>query len=159
MRRGGESKIGKPGRSWYAASGRASSGRWNPCGGRAMTTWTRRAGWMLLAALWLGPAQPTADAQGDGKLSLNDLSLEVAALQTLYFLQPTPEQEKALHELAPRTATQSGPRRPGRASAELRAALAELRQALVEDEDDDRIDELGEKVDKLREDEKPAIDD
>lgn len=119
----------------------------------------RITGLVVLAALWLWLDCPAARGQEAGKVSANDLSLEVLALQTLYFLQPTPEQEKALREWAPKTASQPGPRRPGKASAELRIALAALRNALAEEEDDDRIGELSDRLDKLREAQKPELDD
>lgn len=101
---------------------------------------------------------PPAARGTDDDPPLHDLSLEVTALQTLYFLQPTPKQEQTLRELALKTASRSGPRRPGKASAELRATLAGLRRALLA-EDDDGIDELGEKLEELREDQEPDIDD
>jgi hypothetical protein len=114
---------------------------------------------VLVALTCLG-ATAAALAKDDApKLPLADLSLEVAALQTLYTLQPTPEQMKALQEFARKTAQQPANRRAGKATDNYRDALAELRQALIEATDDERVDELEDRVDKLRDEEKPTLDD
>jgi hypothetical protein len=97
-------------------------------------------------------------AQG-GKPSLNDLSLEVGALQTLHGLGATPAQQKTLRELADKTAGEASPRLKAKASDKFRQALANLHAALVEGRDDERINNLGDQVDKLRASEKPELDD
>jgi hypothetical protein len=100
-----------------------------------------------------------ADGLGyDEEVSLNDLSMEVAALQTFYQLQLTPAQLEALRKFAKETAAESSAREPAKASADFRRTLTALRAALVE-EDDERIDQLQDELDDLRENEKPELDD
>ena len=86
--------------------------------------------------------------------SLDDLMREVAALQTVHYLDLTPDQLKAIRKLAGETAGKAPVRDAAKGSEEFRQALVDLRQALVEPDDLDRIDELGERVDDLRETEK-----
>jgi hypothetical protein len=90
---------------------------------------------------------------------LNELSLEVAALQALYDMQIRPDQLKALRELAQGAASQPSGRRPGKASARFRDLLVKLHQALIDDSDDERIADLSERVERMRQSEKPALDD
>ena len=93
-------------------------------------------------------------AQSD-KPSLTDLSLEVAALQTLYEFRMTPAQMEALRKLAPK----SSPRDPGKGSDKLRQALTDYRAALLKPDSEDRINQLKESLDALREAEKASLDD
>lgn len=97
-------------------------------------------------------------AQEKPKATLNDLSLDVAALQTLYQLQATPTLMKALRELAPKTASTAA-RAPAKASDDFRRALIDLRLALIEANDEDRINDLLERAEELREKESPTLDD
>lgn len=88
---------------------------------------------------------------------VNQLSLEVDALQALAQLALNPDQLKALDKLAQGVAA-ARDRKPAKASAKYVAALKELREALLQG-DADTIDDLNEKTDKLRDSEKPQVDD
>lgn len=91
--------------------------------------------------------------------SLNELSLEVAALQTLYALDVTRPQVEQLRRLAADTADQTPGRKPARGSAQLRRALMELRAALLRGTDGERVDALVKQIDAIRDKEKPELDD
>lgn len=109
---------------------------------------------LLVALTWA----TTAGAQDKSRLTLNDLSLDVAALQTLYQLQVTKTQMKALRELAAKTAS-NDVRQPAKGSDAFRMALIDLRLALIEANDDDRIGEVFERAEELRATENPTLDD
>lgn len=109
-------------------------------------------GWLTVAALAVPADKPVFRG------SLSDLSLEVNALQTLYDLDLTPTQLKALAQLAKDTGQKSRSRKPAKASAKFVALLTDLRTALAR-ADADRVDDLTDKLDKLRESESPALDD
>jgi hypothetical protein len=111
-------------------------------------------GLMVAAPGW---AQDPDKKTGEPE-DLNDLSMEVAALQTLYQLKLDDDQLKKLRELAKGAGQKPSKRTPGTASKEYREKLSELRKALLDDADE-QIDQLGEELDDLREAEKPAIDD
>jgi hypothetical protein len=98
-------------------------------------------------------------APPENKLSLNDLSLEIAALQGLRLFQMTPAQMQRLRRLARDTVDDTGARQPAMASEEYRRALVELRNALAGSAEDDRITELQQKLDSLADDESPELDD
>src|SRR5262249_21582281 len=94
------------------------------------------------------------------KASLTELSLEVAAFQTLYLFQFTPEQMKSLRTLARETADPDGnTRHAAKATDAYRKTLENLRDALVRADDGDRIADLQEELEKLRTSEDPALDD
>jgi hypothetical protein len=109
-----------------------------------------------LLGLWLGELQ---SAPPESKTSLNDLSLEVAALQGLRLFQMTPAQMKRLRRLAGETADDTGARQPATASDDYRRALLDLRNALAGGAEDDRISELQQKLESLADDETPELDD
>jgi hypothetical protein len=90
--------------------------------------------------------------------SAADLSLEVQALETLYYFKATPRQMKWLRTFAKETA-QAKKERKGQVSEELREALVALRTALVEGLDEDEIDLLDQQRDSLRDSENPQLDD
>jgi hypothetical protein len=135
---------------------------------------------MLLAALigllapatagfLLGPAMtPAAAAQGKPKKpekpsgvapdDVNELSIEVAALQTIRDLELTEPQREALAKMAAAIVKTPRTRQPAKASANLKKTMRELRDALVNN-DEKRVEELSEKLDSLQEREKPEIDD
>jgi hypothetical protein len=83
----------------------------------------------------------------DPKTSLSNLSLEVAALQTLHRFQATPQQMEAMRKLAGDTMSKDA-RQAGKGSAKLRQTLTDLRDALVRDEQE-KIDSLEEKLDEV----------
>ncbi len=108
---------------------------------------------LVAAGMLLSPLAFAADA-----VNVNDVSLEVEALQTLRGLSLTPAQLKALAVLAKEVAPKARERKAGKASEKYRAALTELRDALRQN-DADKIDTLTEKRDDLRDAEKPDLDD
>jgi hypothetical protein len=91
--------------------------------------------------------------------SLTDLSMEVAALQTLREFKFTSLQMAQLKKLAAETVRKPRKRKPGKATKEFRDALAAFHDALVDDLEDDEVDPLEDQVDDLREAEKPVLDD
>jgi hypothetical protein len=115
---------------------------------------------LVLSLAFLGPAPRlvTADPPKTDKLSVSDLSLEVEALRTLYYIKATPEQMKMLQKLSGET-VQKARERKGKASKEYQQALQELQDALVTAVEGDATDKLDEKLDKLQESENPDLDD
>jgi hypothetical protein len=87
-----------------------------------------------------------------------DLTLEIAALQTLYQFRFTIVQMEAMRKTAGETAQAIEARPAPKASEGFRKKLLDLRNALVEAKDDENIGKIQEEVDKLRESEKPEID-
>jgi hypothetical protein len=112
----------------------------------------------LLALALLAAAAGGREPRQDETTDLNDLALEVDALQGLHSLKLTDAQLQRLRGLARETAAKPGKRTAARASKEYRAKLLELRAALVEASDSDRIDRLGEELEDLRVTEKPVLD-
>lgn len=86
------------------------------------------------------------------------LAQEVAALQTLYYIQLSPKQLLATARLCKDTATAQGPPTQIKVSAKFRKALTDLRTALITDQDE-RVSDLNSKLDKLFDDENVEIDD
>src|SRR3954453_8052668 len=112
---------------------------------------THRTVLAALTALCLA-AGPGDDARPKSAApSLNDLSLEVVALQTLYLFKFTSAQVQALRKVARETADPDGnPRPAAKASAGYRKALLSLRDALARADDGDLIADLQEEMDDLR---------
>lgn len=106
-------------------------------------------------AVAICPALPTRAEQP----SVTELSLEVSALQTLYYLRVTPEQMHQFRKMADETAERGMARTAPKASEKVRRALAELRDALRRPADDQRLEKLFKQLDQAREAEKPQIDD
>jgi len=104
-------------------------------------------------------AAAAAETAKADELPLNDLSMEVAALQALYEFDLTPDQMKKLRQLAPETAQKTRERKPAKATEAFRKALADLRDALLAASDADLIEQAEEKVDELREQDEPDLDD
>ena len=102
---------------------------------------------------------PSGSCAQSDKPSLTDLSLEVAALQTLYEFKMTLAQMEALRKLAPQTAPKSSTRDAGKGSDKLRKALTDYREALLKGDNEDHITQLKESLDALREAEKASLDD
>ena len=91
--------------------------------------------------------------------NVNELSLEVTALQMLHQFQFTLSQMEKIRQCAKETADKGGPRKEGQASKEFRAKLEELHKALVRANDDELIAQLSEELEDLRLDEAPALED
>jgi ribosomal protein L10 len=91
--------------------------------------------------------------------TLNQLILEVSALQILHNLNATPAQLQQLRKLAKETQSKDADLKPGKSSDKFRATLLEMHQALLESKNPDQIDKLSEKLDSLREEEKPELED
>jgi len=117
--------------------------------------------WILLFVLLapsLGRTLTADDLPKEGPLSLNDLKLEVAALQSLHLLSFNENQMEQLRAVAKETASKPRQREPGKSSSEYRTKLAALHLALMGD-DTDLIDTRSEELDELTEAENPTIDD
>jgi hypothetical protein len=91
--------------------------------------------------------------------SLNELSMEVAALQAVRQFQFTSAQLETIRKLARETAGPAGARQAARVSDEFQHTLTDLHNALIEGDDDERIDDLQEMLDGLRDAENPDLDD
>jgi hypothetical protein len=90
-------------------------------------------------------ARKAAKAEPD---NLNDLSLEVTALQTLYQFRLTPAQLETLRKLAKETAPKSYAAKEVKASADLRKTLSTLRGALLA-ADEDQVTRLSDRLDEV----------
>jgi hypothetical protein len=111
----------------------------------------------LLCGLLLTAAGDEAKNAGP---NVNDLSMEVAALQALHYFRITPEQMKALRKIAAETSDQDQAARTApKASEAYRKALQSLRDALIKGEDEERIIELEDELQELRDKEEPRLDD
>jgi hypothetical protein len=114
---------------------------------------------VVLARGGLDKGKPPAGDDKAAKADLNDLSLEVAALQTIHGLKLTPAQLDALAELARDADLRDDRKRQAaKAGDDLRKALAAQHQALLRG-DDDKVDEAAEAVTALREKDGPDLDD
>jgi hypothetical protein len=112
-----------------------------------------------LVVLALMPPSRSEEQPKKSQLTLNELSMEVVALQVLHQFQFTPAQMQKLRKLARETASDVGAREIVKASAEFQRTLASLRAALAEADKPGHIQELQEKIDKLRDAEKIELDD
>lgn len=112
----------------------------------------------LAVAFTFNDSAHSQDAKKEDATDLNELALEVNALQSLYSLRLNEAQLQKLSTLAKETAQKPGQRTPATTSKEYREKLQALRTVLV-DLADERIEELNEQLDDLRESEKPTIDD
>lgn len=118
--------------------------------------------WIMVPALLAASCLPQGDAEPPAvevKESVNDLFLEVDALQSFRQLGLTKDQLTRLRVTAKETAQQL-PAKPveAKVSDELRKVLRGLREALIK-EDDDRVKELSEKFASLREGENEPLGD
>ena len=91
--------------------------------------------------------------------TLNDMSMEVTALQTLHQFQFTSAQMQTLRKLAKVTCQEAVARSAPKASEKYQHTLADLRKALVEANDSDRIDQLWDELESLQDGENPQLDD
>jgi hypothetical protein len=113
---------------------------------------------LAMFVILVGPAH-AQPAKQDEEVDLNDLSLEVNALQTLQTLDLSEPQLRQLKNWAAQTAQKAAKREPAKASKEYKDKLLELRAALVDASDADKINQLNEELDELREAQKPTLDD
>jgi hypothetical protein len=113
----------------------------------------------LLVAIGVGTCGANDSAEAQRRTSIHELSLEVAALQSLYDFRFTADQLKVLAKLAPETREDDRPRTRARVSREFEKALQELREALTDPEDDDRIGDALAEYAKIQEKEDPDLDD
>jgi hypothetical protein len=104
------------------------------------------------------PAAADEPVKG-GPLSVNELSMEVAALQALFQFDFSKSQLETLRKFAKETAQEVGARQAAKASDDFRTTLATLRDALVKPDDEERIGRLLEHLDSLRDSENPEVDD
>jgi hypothetical protein len=105
---------------------------------------------LLVAAVGLcmasqSRAEEAAKPAHSEPANLNNLSLEVTALQTLYQLRVTPKQMETLRKLAKETTPKTFTPKEVKGSAKLHKTLAALRVALLK-EDEDQIGSLGDKL-------------
>jgi len=97
-------------------------------------------------------------AEKDGRPNLNDVSMEVAALQTLRGLALTPAQMKTLAMIGKDTAQKPRRRTRPKVSEKYQALLLQQRDALRLN-DSEKIDALADKLESLRDVEEPELDD
>jgi hypothetical protein len=116
------------------------------------------AGLAVLAQAARLDAEPTEAKPAPKPITIDSLSMEVNALQTLRQLQLDKGQLEKLRGWAEEAAAKDQQRKPGAASAAYREKMAALRKALQEAKDADLIAKLNEEADELREKEKPTLD-
>jgi hypothetical protein len=107
-----------------------------------------------------GAAAPKSDkppAPKPSKADVNDLSLQVAALQAIHQLKLNKAQLEALGKLAREITPDDHKRETAKVSDKYRKALLALRDAFTAN-DDERIDGRGKALDELRTKESPEID-
>lgn len=116
----------------------------------------KHAAWVIAVLIVVaGPEGRAAEPQ-----SLNELSLEVSALEVLYQLQATRPQLQALKKVAAGTLDEKpAARQPAKGGESLRKVLSELRDVLARARDHDRILGLMERLEKVYEKEMPELDD
>jgi hypothetical protein len=113
----------------------------------------------LLMTVGLGACWSHELKEPQRRFSIHELSLEVAALQSLYDFRFTPVQLKVLAKLAPETREDDRPRTRVRVSREFEQALQALHKALSDPSDEDRINEALEAYAKIQEKEDPDLED
>jgi hypothetical protein len=100
------------------------------------------------------PPEPQFPVPAD----VNDLSMRVSALETIYEFDLTDAQLRALRTLA-LGAAQKDARTPAKANPKLVQALKDLHTALLKADDDDKIGDLKDTVDELKDDDEVDLDD
>ncbi len=120
---------------------------------------------MGLLVLGTGPTpgalaqnKKAADKKTLEQLDLNELSLEVSALQAMSTFKLRPVQLKALLAMSRGAGSKSRKREEPDASPKYRKTLLALREALIKGDDDQSAD-LSDQLEQLRKDEDPDIDD
>jgi hypothetical protein len=89
---------------------------------------------------------------------VNDLSMRVSALETIYEFDLSDAQLRALRTLAV-GAGQKDARTPAKAGLKIVQALKDLHTALLKADDDDKIGDLKDTVDELKDDDEVDLDD
>src|SRR5437764_331039 len=113
----------------------------------------------LLVVMGVGSCRAHEGKEAQRRPSIHELSLEVAALQSLYDFRFTSGQLKVLTRLAPQTREDDRPRTRVRVTREFEHALMALRDALADPVDDDRISEALEEYSKIQDKEDADIED
>jgi hypothetical protein len=114
---------------------------------------------LAVVALILAVPAPARQARQPDEPDLNEISMEVNALQALSGFNFTPEQLEKLKGLAQDAAAKPRKRDAAKVSKEYRDKLLELHAALKQDNDVDKIDQLSDELDELRQKENPNLDD
>src|SRR5947209_7781576 len=113
----------------------------------------------LLIVMGVGSCWGRESTGPQRRFSIHELSLEVAALQSLYDFRFTPAQLKVLAKLAPETREDDRPRTRVRVSSEFEQALFALHKALADPGDEDRIHEALEAYAKIQDKEDADLED
>lgn len=114
---------------------------------------------LIFTGFWLSTGFVAADEpKKDNPRAASELALEVSALRTLYYLKTTPEQARALLDVAKETAGKANERKPAKVAKEYQQLLADLRDALAED-DEEVVESLEEKLEELTISDPPELDD
>src|SRR5947209_637421 len=124
----------------------------------AMRGFAGYVGWVGFGILGLAGNVFGEEPKSNPPATLNELSMEVSALQILHHLNVTTPQLTALRKIAKETASKTQDAKPGKGSDKLRAALMEMHKALL-DKKEDKVDSLAEKLNGLRDEEKPELED
>ena len=111
--------------------------------------------WLLAVMVSMCASAKAAEGEKKGK-PIQELVLEIKALETLYALTPTVSQLETLKKLAKDTGSKVPENEKLKLSGKLRKTLDELHAALVDATDNERIDQLSEQMEKLRDEEKVA---
>jgi hypothetical protein len=109
-------------------------------------------------ALTAIPASQAVDPKPKDEPTLSELSLQVAALQSMHRFDLTREQLQLLRKLFEDIAPKDDKRKPGKASDKIRKRMFDLRDALLNG-NEERIDELEEKLADMLDEEETDIDD
>jgi hypothetical protein len=110
-----------------------------------------------LSAAMFAFTVPITARQQSNSVNLNDISLEIAALETLHDLDLTPAQLTALSKLAKESAPKGQRREAANASSAVSRSLTALHAALSKG-DDNQIGECRQKLDAVMEKEEPELD-
>jgi len=113
----------------------------------------------LLIVVGVGACWGHESTEPQRRFSIHELSLEVAALQSLHDFRFTPAQLKVLAKLAPETREDDRPRTRVRVSREFEQALLTLHKALSDPTDEDRLSDALEAYAKIQEKEDADLED
>ena len=112
---------------------------------------------LALTVLAAAPQKSDKTPPKPSKVDVNELSMEVGALQVIHQLKLDKVQIKALGKLAQGIATDNHDREAANVSDKYRKALLALRDAFTA-EDEERIDGRAKALDELRTKESPEVD-
>ena len=119
--------------------------------------WGRWLASLLLGIAILVLALPITATQQSGSSNVNDLSMEITALETLHDLELTPAQLSALSKLAKESASKGEHREAAKASPAVTNAFKAFQAALSKG-DDGPIGDCRQKLDAIMEKEQPELD-